>query len=300
MPVIGFLNTQSPETFAPFVTAFRQGLSETGYTEGQNVAIEFRWANGRYEQLAPLVAELVDRRVTVIAATGGEPAASAARAASATIPIVFLVAGDPVKLGLVASYNRPGGNATGAVVLTTSLDPKRLSLLGEMLPRSARVAFLVNPNFPDTETRERLVMEAARTVGHEIVVLSARNEKEIDKLFDDLGHLRVDALLVAGDPFFNSRRDQIIALAARHAVPAMYEWREFAAAGGLMSYGAQLPQLYREIGQYTGRILKGEKPGDLPVTQPTKFELVINLKTARALNIKISDKLLSLADEVIE
>jgi putative ABC transport system substrate-binding protein len=300
MPLIGFLNTQAPESFAPFVEAYRKGLAELGYMDGRNVSIEYRWARGQNDRLGPMAVELVERRVSVLVTTGGEVAAVAGKKATSTIPHVFLMGGDPVRLGLVAAYNRPGGNATGAVLLTTTLDTKRLGLLRAMLPNGTRIALLVNPNFPDAESRKSRVLEAARSTGHEIIVLSARDSNEIDKAFKDLAAQRIDALLVSGDPFFNSRREQIVALAAHVAMPAIYEWREFAATGGLTSYGTQLPEEYRQVGRYTGRILKGEKPGDLPVLLPTKFELVINLRTTKSLGLTIPATLLAQADEVIE
>jgi putative ABC transport system substrate-binding protein len=300
MPVIGFLNTQSSESFAPFVEAYRRGLSDLGYTEGRNVAIEYRWAQGQNDRLITLATELVERRVSVLVTTGGDVAALAGKNATSTIPHVSLFGGDPVQLGMVTAYNRPGGNVTGTTVLTTTLDTKRLGLLRALLPNGIRIALLHNPNFPDSETRKSRVMEAARSTGHEILVLSARDANEIDKAFKDLPGQRMDALLVSGNAFFNSRREQIVALAAHVAMPAIYEWREFASTGGLLSYGTQLPEQYRQIGRYTARVLKGEKPADLPILMPTKFELVINLKTARALGLTIPPTLLAQADEVIE
>jgi putative tryptophan/tyrosine transport system substrate-binding protein len=300
MPVIGFLNTQSPESFMPFTAAFREGLEEHGYTEGRNVAIEYRWARGQYERLAAMANELVQRRVSVLVTTGGEPAAFAAKAATSTIPHVFLVGLDPVQKGLVAAFNRPGGNSTGASVLTPAIESKRLGLLRALLPNGNRVALLTNPNYPDTEVRKRGLLEAARISRHEIFMLSARDEREIDNAFNEAMGQRVDALLVMADPFFNSRRNQIVALAARAAIPAIHEWREYVIAGGLMSYGPQLPELYRQVGRYTGRVLKGEKPADMPILQPTKFELVLNLAAAKALGLKVPDTLLAQADEAIE
>jgi len=299
-PVIGFLNTQDAKAFSVFVDGFRRGLQETGFSEGRNLGIEFRWAEGRYERLPALAAELVARNVSVLVSTGGEPAALAAKAATSTTPIVFLIAGDPVRLGLTSAFNRPGGNATGAVLLTTALEPKRIGLLRDMLPNSRRLALLANPTFPDSELRQRQTIEAARSNGQEIVVVTASTEGDIDKRFAELAGLRPDAMLVAADPFFNSRRNQIVALAARYGLPAMYEWREFVTAGGLMSYGTQLPDSFRMVGQYTGRILKGEKPSEMPVLQPTKFELVVNMKTARALGLSVPVTLLGQADDVIE
>jgi len=300
VPVIGFLNTQNPETFAVFVNGFRRGLRDNGYIEGQNLGIEYRWAEGQYDRLPRLAAELVARRVSILVSTGGEPAAFAAKAATSTTPIVFLIAGDPVRLGLVSAFNRPGGNLTGVVLLTTSLEPKRIGLLRDLLPNSSRLALLANPTFPDSDLRQRQVIEAVRSTGQDIVVLTASSVPEIEKRFAELATVRADALLVAADPFFNSQREQIVALAARHRMPAMYEWREYTAAGGLMSYGTQLPEMFRLVGQYAARILKGEKPTDMPILQPTKFELVVNMKAARALGLTVPVTLLGQADEVIE
>lgn len=299
-PVIGFLNSQSPEGFAPYVEAYRQGLAEFGYTEGQNVAAEYRWARGRPELLQPMAADLIDRRISILVTTGGEAVAVAGKKATTTVPHVFLIGGDPVRLGLVDAYNRPGGNSTGVILLTTSLEPKRLGQLRILLPDSRKIALLMNPNFPAAEARKNDVISAARTTDHEIVALNARDPAEIDQAFKELGSLRADALLVSGDPFFNSRREQIVALANHVAIPAIYEWREFAAAGGLMSYGTVITEQFRNVGRYTGRVLKGEKPADMPVLQPAKFELVINLKTARAIGLKVPDTLLAQADDVIE
>ena len=300
MPVVGFLNSLPPEPMAHLVVAFRQGLSETGYTEGGNVAIEFRWADGQYDRLPAMAADLVSRRVAVIVAGGGEPTVLAAKAATSTIPIVFAIGGDPVKVGLVASLNRPGANVTGVTLLSGSLEAKRLGLLRALVPKATTLAMLVNPTFPTAETQVRDAQEAARTFGLRMHVLNASNERDFDGAFASLAQLRADALLVSSDAFLNSRRDQIVARVARQAVPAIYEWREFAAAGGLMSYGTNLADTYRQVGVYTGRILKGEKPADLPIVQPTKFDLVINLKTAKTLGLEVPPTLLALADEVIE
>jgi putative tryptophan/tyrosine transport system substrate-binding protein len=300
MPVIGFLSGASSGPFAHLAAAFRAGLQETGYIEGQNVAIEYRWAEGRYDRLPPLAADLVHHQVAVIAATGGYAAARAAVAATATIPIVFSSGIDPVKLGLVASLSRPGGNATGVHLFIGALDPKKLGLLREVVPQVTLVGALLNPNTEDFQIRLAGVQEAARTVGQQIHIVSASTERDLDTAFAELSQLRAGALVVGADPFFNSRRDHIVALAARYAIPAVYEAREYAVAGGLMSYGTSLAEGYHQVGVYTGRILKGAKPADLPVLQSTKFQFVINLKTAKALSVKISDNLLSLADEVIE
>jgi ABC-type uncharacterized transport system substrate-binding protein len=299
MPVIGFLNGQSPDRFAPYVAAFRQGLNETGFIEGENVAIEFRWANGRLDQLPALAAELVDRRVNVIIASGGTPLA--AKAATATIPIVALSGGDPVRAGLVASFNRPGGNVTAVAMFAYSLGPKRLELLRE-IPKAKAIAVLVNPSNPDPESKfdTQAVEAAARAVGQQINILNASSEHDIDAAFVTLVQRGDDALLVMSDPFFNSQREQLVALAARHMIPAIYEWREFATAGGLMSYGSSITDAYRQLGVYAGKILKGEKPADLPVMQAVKVELIINLKTAKALGITFTLSLLGRADEAIE
>jgi putative tryptophan/tyrosine transport system substrate-binding protein len=300
VPVIGYLSGASPGPFAHLAAAFRAGLQDTGYIEGQNVAIEYRWAEGRYDRLASLAADLVRDRVAVIAATGGFAAARAAMAATATIPIVFSSGSDPVKLGLIASLSRPGGNATGVYLFIGALDPKKLGLLREVVPQAALVGALLNPSVDDFQTRLAGVHEGARSVGQQIHIVYASSERELDTAFADLSQLRARALVVGADPFFNSRRDHIVALAARYAIPAIYEGREYAVAGGLMSYGTSLTEGYHQVGVYTGRILKGAKPADLPVLQSTKFEFVINLKAAKTLGVKISDNLLSLADEVIE
>ena len=302
MPVIGFLSGQSPDNSAHLVMMFRRGLAEIGYTEGQNVAIEYRWALGQNDRLPALAADLVGRRVTVIAATagGGTPASLAAKAATTTIPIVFSSGADPVKLGLVASLNRPGGNVTGISWLTFALDGKRLGLLRELLPKLTVLPVLLNPTFVDATRQLREIQQAAQTIRQDITILNASTIREIDAAFETLAQMRPGALLLAADPFFHSRREQITTLAARHTIPTIYEDRDFIAAGGLMSYGASFPDAVRQVGVYTGRILKGEKPADLPVLQPTKFEMVINLKTAKALGITIPDKVLTLADEVIE
>lgn len=298
-PLIGFLGSGSPGVWAHRVTALRNGLSEVGYTEGQNVAIEFRWAEGKYDRLPALAADLVRRQVSVMVAAGAQTAL-AAKAASSTVPIVFTVGGDPVKLGLVASLNRPGGNVTGINIFPAELEPKLLSLLHELAPKATVVAVLVNPDATATDSYAIAVHEAARALGLQVHVLRARNESEIDVAFAALVVLRAGALLVGGDPFFELRRHQLITSAARHAIPAIYFAREFAAAGGLASYGSDFTEGYRHAGMYAGRILKGAKPADLPVLQATKIELVINLKTAKALGLTIPQSLRLRADEVIQ
>jgi putative tryptophan/tyrosine transport system substrate-binding protein len=299
VPVVGFLSSQSAATSAYLVAALRQGLNESGFIEGQNVAMEYRWADGRYDQLPALAAELVRRPVAVIVASA-PPAALAARAATSTLPIVFSGGIDPVKLGLVAGLNRPGGNITGVSQFSTALEGKRLELLHELVPHAAVIAMLVNPTFAGTDAITDDMQAAARALGLKLNVLKASSEHDLEAAVASIGQLGAGALVVASDPFFFGRRDRVVTVVAHHAVPAIYQFREFAAAGGLMSYGTNLADAYRQVGVYTGRILKGEKPGDLPVVQPTKFELVINLKTAKTLGLDVPDKLLARADEVIE
>jgi ABC-type uncharacterized transport system substrate-binding protein len=300
MPVVGFLHTRSQETFLSYA-AFRKGLEEAGFVEGRNVRLEFRGAAGQYDRLPALAADLVHQQVAVLVAGGGEPSPLAAKAATSTIPIVFSIGSDPVKAGLVASYHRPGGNITGINLLTDLLEAKRLGLLHDLVPQAATVGFLWNPRFASAaENQMPDAQEAARTLGLTLRALPVTTVGEIDTAFDTIRAERILALAVSADPFLDMSRDRIIALAARDSVPAMYHFREHAVAGGLMSYGIDLDDVYRQVGVYAGRILKGEKPADLPVLQPTKFQFVINLRTAKALGVKISDNLLSLADEVIE
>jgi len=294
-PLIGYLSG-----FAPGAFPQSEGLAETGYAEGQNVAIEYRWAEGHYDRLPALAADLVGRKVDVIAASGGDLAAFAAKNASSKIPIVFSVGSDPVEIGLVASLNRPGGNLTGVSLFLVELHAKRLELLTEVLPQMRVVALLVNPNSPQTERVVRAVQEAARVKGLQLHVLKAADENEIATAFASLIRLQVAALIQQADPFFMQRRDQFALLAARYAIPAIYEARQFAEAGGLMSYGISIPEMNRQLGMYSGRILKGDKPSDLPVMQPTKFQLVVNLKAAKAIGLMIPESFLLRADEVIE
>ena len=297
MPVIGFLGAGSPGSQAALTAAFREGLSQTGWVEGQNLTIEYRWAEGRLDRLPALATDLVDRKVDVIAAMAGTPPAVAAKGATSTIPIVFS-GGDPVERGLVASLARPGGNLTG--VSSLDLSPKRLEMLSELVPGAKVIALLVNPNNPFAESTITNVQEAARTKGVQLHVLKASTESEIDAAFTTLVQTHVDGLIQPSDALFNSRLDEFVALASRHAVPTIYDWREYPAAGGLISYGMSLPAAYRLVGVYAGKILKGAKPADLPVQQPTTFELVVNLKTAKALGLTVPPSLLQRADEVIQ
>jgi ABC-type uncharacterized transport system substrate-binding protein len=300
MPVIGFLNSTSPTAWAHLVAAFRQGLSEMGYVEHRSVGIEWRWAEGRYEQLPALAADLVRRQVAVIVSTGGLNSIFAAKAATTDIPIVFTTGTDPVKDGLVVSLNRPDGNITGVHMFVSQMEGKRLGLLHELVPTAALIGVLLNPTRLPAERQLKDVQEAARAIGQQIHIVHASSERDLATAFMTLAQLRAGALLVGADPFFNSRRDVIVELAARHAIPAIYEQREFVVAGGLMSYGTSLPDGYRQAGVYTGRILKGAKPADLPVFQSSRFEFVINLKTAKALGIEVPPNLSARADEVIE
>jgi len=300
MPVVGFLGSRSPDDSANLVAAFRAGLSETGFVEGRNVILEFRWAEDQYDRLPMLAADLVAHRVAVIAAAGGNPAGLAAKAATTKIPIIFLTGADPVQFGLVKSLSRPDGNLTGVAALTNTLAPKQLELLREVAPKATVAAFLVNPKNPLAESDTRDVQSAAGTTGQQILILSASNDSDLDNAFAALVQQKAGALLVQSDPFFNSRPDKIVALAARDAIPAIYQWRDFPAAGGLMSYGTDLAEAHRLVGVYTGKILKGAKPTDLPVQQLVKVQFIINLKTAKALSLNVPNTLIGRADEVIE
>jgi putative ABC transport system substrate-binding protein len=301
MPVVGFVGSTSPGPLRDAVAAFHRGLTETGYVEGRNVAIEYRWAEGQYDRLPGLVADLVRRQVAVIAAIDGLPSALAAKTATATIPIVFFTGGDPVQLGLVASLARPDGNLTGVTSLNVEVGPKRLELMKEMVRTTILMALLVNPTSPNvTESTTKDALAAAHTLGLQLHVLHASTERDLDSVFATVAQLRAGALVIGPDAFFISRSEQLGTLALRHAVPAIFQYREFVAAGGLISYGGSRTDAYRHVGVYTGRVLKGEKPSDLPVQQSTKIELIINLRTAKALGLDVPPTLLARADEVIE
>jgi putative ABC transport system substrate-binding protein len=300
VPVIGILGTGSPSGWAPFGPAFREGLSETGYIEGQNVAIEHRWAQGRYDRLPALAAELVSRKVDVLVSTGGPPTALALKGATSTIPIVFRSGADAVELGLVTSLAQPGGNLTGVSLLADELTKKRFELLSELVPQARVIALMVNPNNRNAERTIAMAKDFAHARGLQLPIVKATTAGEIDEAFAYLLPLHASALVVSADPFLSNQREQIVALASRHAVPAIYAWREFAAAGGLISYGSSLIAAFRLVGIYVGKILKGAHPADMPVQQSTTFELVINLKTARTLGLDIPQQLLAEADEVIE
>jgi putative ABC transport system substrate-binding protein len=300
LPVIGFLSSQSPGAMVDVVSAFRHGLAEQGFTEGQNVTIEYRWAEDHYDRLRAMADDLARENVSVILASGGNVTALAAKAATAKIPVIFTGGTDPVKRGLVASFNRPDGNVTGVALLTTELDPKRMDLLRELMPTANIVGALLDSGRPEAEDQLKSVQAAAQAIGRPLVVASAGSERDFDAAFALLVQQRAAALLVVASALFTSRREKIVELAARHAIPAIYQFREFATAGGLASYGASIVEAYRQAGVYVGRILKGEKPSDLPVVQPVKFDLVINLKTAKTLGLSLPPTLLAEADEVIE
>jgi putative tryptophan/tyrosine transport system substrate-binding protein len=298
--VIGFLSSRSPTESASVVAAFRQGLQERGYIDGQNAKIEFRWAEGQYDQLPMLASELVARQVALIAATGDAVSALAAKGATATIPIVFVIGGDPVRFNLVASINRPGGNITGVSLISSGLGAKRLGLLHDLVPNAAVIGLLINPDNPNAGPEQKDVQEAAHTIGQQIYVVKAKNDLDFEPAFAALVQQRTGGLIVATDPFLLSKREQLVALAARHAIPTMYQFREFATAGGLVSYGTNITGAYHQAGEYAGRVLKGEKAADLPVFQQTKLELIINNKTAKSLGLTVPPALLVFADEVIE
>jgi putative ABC transport system substrate-binding protein len=300
MPVIGFLSSRSPGESAGVVAAFREGLRDAGFVEGRNLAIAFRWADGRYDSLPALAAELVDLRVALIFAAGGPPTAFAVKAATSTIPIVFSAVSDPVEIGLVPSLNQPGGNITGMAVFNATLAGKRVELTKELIPTAAVIGYLLNPVDQMSAVESRDALAAARALGIDLKILNASSEEDVETAFAAMANLRADALVVAGEPFFDSKRERIVALAARNGVASVYAWREYVLAGGLISYGSDLPESYREAAIYAGRILKGEKPTSLPVKQPTKFRLAVNLKTAKALGLTVPPTLLARADEVIE
>lgn len=300
MPVIGFLSARSPSEAASVLRAFQEGLGEHGYFEGKNVEFEYRWAEGRYDRLPELAIELAVRQVNVIAATGGDPSPLAAKLASTTIPVVFTMGGDPIKAGLVTSLNRPGGNITGSTLMGVELGPKRLELIRQLIPKATTISFLVNPNFPQTASEVQEVEAGAHALEIKISVLPASTEGEIEKAFENIVQQGADAMIIGTDPFLLSRRDQLARLAIGNALPTISHLREFVVAGGLISYGPSIIAAYRQAGSYTGLILKGAKPADLPVLQPTKFDLAINLKTAKALGLTVTSTILGLADEVIE
>jgi putative ABC transport system substrate-binding protein len=301
MPVIGFLSSRSPGESASVVAAFRQGLRETGFIEGQNLGIAFRWAEGRYDKLPALASELVNLPVTLLFAAGGPPSAFAAKGATSTIPVVFSAVADPVEIGLVPSLNQPGGNVTGMALFSASLGTKRLELMKELMPNAGVIGYLLNPaDQMKSEIETKSVVAAAGALGIDVRILNAKSESELETVFAGLQGMRIRALVVSVEPFFDSQRERIVGLAARYAVTAIYAWREYVLAGGLMSYGTDLPESYRQAAIYAGRILKGEKPANLPVVQPTKFYLAVNAKTAKSLGIEVPPRLLGLADEVIE
>jgi putative tryptophan/tyrosine transport system substrate-binding protein len=300
VPVIGYLSARSPNESKHLLDAFRAGLQTLGYMEGRNIELRYRWAEGEYDRLPALAADLVREKVAVLVATGGEPSALAAKAATSAIPIVFSIGGDPVKIGLVASLNRPGGNATGVSLLTTAPEAKRLGLLNKVVPNAAVIGALINPNYVGAEEQSQEVREAARVLDLHVEISRAESERELEPAFAALIQRHARALLVTADPFFDTRRDRIVTLAAQFKLPTMYQFRDYPVVGGLMSYGISITEGYHQIGVYTGQLLKGAKPADLPVYQSIKFEFVINLKTAKALGIDIPPTLLAIADEVIE
>jgi putative ABC transport system substrate-binding protein len=299
-PVIGFVNGQSPTAFARYVEAFRQGLSGTGYAEGQNVAIEYAWAEGQDNRMPALVDDMVSRHVTVLVISGSGRGPLAAKTTPATLPVVVAMGADPVELGVVASLNRPGGHVTGTMALTSTMEAKRLDLLHQLLPKAELIAAVVDPSFPGLAQQVAGLQSAAAARGLHINIYQASTETELDTVFAALGDAKANAVLLVGNPFFNSRREQLVGLSVRYAIPSMFEVRQFAEVGGLISYGPSIADIYKQLGVYAGRILKGENAGDLPVVQPSKFDLVINLKTAKALGIDIPPTLLALADDVIE
>jgi putative tryptophan/tyrosine transport system substrate-binding protein len=300
MPVIGFLSSRSPGESAGVVAAFRQGLRETGFIEGQNLGIAFRWAEGHYDRLPALASELVSLPVALLFAAGGTPSAFAAKGATSTIPVVFSAVSDPVEIGLVPSLNQPGGNITGMAIFNASLGAKRVELMKELMPNAGVIGYLLNPADQKSETESKSVVAAARSLGIDVRMLNAKSESELDSAFAGLQGMRVAALVVSGEPFFDSQRERIVGLAAKYAVPTIYAWREYVLAGGLMSYGTDLPESYRQAAIYAGRILKGEKPANLPVVQPTKLYMAVNAKIAKSLGIEVPPRLLGLADQVIE
>jgi putative ABC transport system substrate-binding protein len=300
VPVIGFMSGRAPETDSHLLAAFRDGLREQGFVEGQNVAIEFRWARGDYDRLPAFAAELVALRIAVLAALGGDLSGHAAKGATSTIPIVFGSGSDPVKTGMVESFSRPGGNVTGYSLLTNQMESKRVGLLHELVPDMRLLGALINPHFMPSAQQAQQVEHATRTIGLQLLIANASNDTELDSAFASLVQRRVGAFLVAADPYFDTRRDKIIAFAAQAKLPAIYQFREFALAGGLISYGPSITEMYRHGGAYVGRILRGAKPAELPVMQPTRFELVINLKTANTLNLAVPNSMQLLADEVVE
>jgi putative ABC transport system substrate-binding protein len=300
IPAVGFLSSASPKPYAGRVAGFRKGLNEAGYIDGQNVAIEFYWAQGKYDRLPAFAADLVQQNVAVIVSSGGDVAALAAKAATSSIPIVVVSGSDPVKAGLVASFNRPGGNVTGASFVATELEAKRLELLRDLLPAAAMIGVMINPTNPAAESRSKDLQMAARTLERDIQIVHVSTESGLEAAFVTLTQQPAGALLVSTDSFFTSQRDRLVSLAARYGLPTIYPWREFVEAGGLISYGPVIDEVYRQVGIYTGRILKGEKPADLPFVRPTKFELVFNLKTATALGLAVPPSILARADEVIE